>query len=40
MQFNIQIPYVLRSNQKLYSKNICAERKILQSERYIYLGRD
>ena len=34
------ISYALRSYQKPYSKNICAERKILQSVRYIYHGHD
>ena len=31
------LSYALRSYQKLYSKNIFAERKISQSVRYIYL---
>ena len=34
------ISYGMRSYQKQKSKNICAERKILQSEWYIYLGYD
>ena len=31
------LSYALRSYQKLYGKNIFAERKISQSVRYIYL---
>ena len=34
------ISYALCSYQKLYNNNICAERKILLSVRYIYLGHD
>ena len=34
------ISYALRSYQKLYSKNIRAERKIFQRVMYIYLGYD